>query len=214
MKYNILISRLKPMRAIVNEKVDFKNKKISIVYHPSTLSDEKTNAIYDIEFSKELEDLLKVTGEEYGRVKYVDKDEETVIAYPDYYINYKGYKSWKGDTTYFILYNDKVIYKEVYKIINRGNTTIKGYLGYVSSCVDVWKENLIAIKGEYYVFITPNGEMKKICYSDEPESGRDDHKKSWIEGDKFNYKIYEYCDCDLKHGDWNEQIYDLNEYLK
>jgi hypothetical protein len=214
MKYNDLIAKLKPRKAIIKEMIDYKNKKITVTYLASTLEDKEDKVIYNIEFSKELEDLLKETGEEYGKVRYVDKDEDTVIAYPDYYINYEKYKSWKSETTYFVLYDNKVVNKEIFRRTSGGNTYIKGYLRGVEKCVNIWKDNLVAVKGEYYVLVTPNGDIKNICYSAEPESGREEDKEVWISGDIFYHNIYEYYDCDLKHGGWNEMTYDLNKYLE
>lgn len=213
MKYNELLKKVETARALKGYEIDCEKKIITIKYKASTITDEVISAVYNITLDDELKKLMNITGEtkldKNIGIEILDVDDNTVKIRPKYNANIGGFVSWRGYNNYYLLYNDNVIISNTHISKN----CIYGCVDYVEKAIDIYEGHLIAKYNEYVSIIDTKGNISRISYYPEPESGRDDHVEVYIGGSTLFVNVYCYYDCDLKHGGWEENEYNLDDEI-
>lgn len=213
MKHNELLKKLECSRALKSHKIDCEKGTVTVTYNASTISNETTTSIYKLVLSEEIKKLMAITGETkldrcYG-IDIVDIDDETVKILPKYNANIGGFVSWKAHNNYYLLYNNNIIISD--KHIS-GNC-IYGCANYVRKAFGIYKGYLIAEYDEYICLIDTKGNVVKMKYIPEPESGREDHLRINIYDNKLMVSVYCYYDNDWHHGGWEDDECDLDESI-
>lgn len=247
MNYTKLIQALKKHYCYYWHNIKIEGEKILLkLYYVDPLSNETKSVTYNIiknksydEIVKKLNDTdvldgyhnnlfdsigLKITDVSENKkvtdnkhftamgLNVTDANENAIEIAPDI-IKAGRFSYWKGFNSYYVMYDEKLIsaHNHITKNFIYCDGNISKFLGTMN------EEVLICVEDDKIVAYNYEGASADICYYPEPEDGNENHRKVIVNNDKIIVSVYVYYDCDLNHGEWEEEEYSLStikEYIE